>query len=228
MLHSASISKGLGAIMGIILGSALAVSPAMAALITFNFAGTVDHAHADLSPPFDGNAVPPQSMFGSITVDNGDTNIDPTIGHYPIQTPPVITDFKLNINGYTATMNTLGSGNVEIINGPGLDRFNVTVNTPIGSNVNFLGPRIFEIELRGPETVFGSDALPTPMPPPSIGDFTNFNQWRLVFGPGPGIGTRVSGPLTSLTAVPLPAAVILFGAGLVALVGLGAGSWRQR
>ena len=31
-----------------------------------------------------------------------------------------------------------------------------------------------------------------------------------------------------VTAVPLPPAVILFGAGLVALVGLGARSWRQR
>jgi heme A synthase len=41
------------------------------------------------------------------------------------------------------------------------------------------------------------------------------------------VGT-VSGVLTALTAVPLPAAVILFGAGLVALVGLGAGSWRQK
>lgn len=32
----------------------------------------------------------------------------------------------------------------------------------------------------------------------------------------------------TLTPVPLPPAVILFGAGLLALVGLGAGNWRQR
>jgi len=31
-----------------------------------------------------------------------------------------------------------------------------------------------------------------------------------------------------VTAVLLPATVILFGAGLVALVGLGAGSWRLK
>ena len=34
--------------------------------------------------------------------------------------------------------------------------------------------------------------------------------------------------MTWLTAVTLSAVVILFGAGLVALAGLGAGSWRQR
>jgi len=38
----------------------------------------------------------------------------------------------------------------------------------------------------------------------------------------------VRGELTSLTAVSLPAAVILFGAGLMALVDLGAGSCRKK
>jgi len=46
-------------------------------------------------------------------------------------------------------------------------------------------------------------------------------------GPG-GNNVKVSGSLTSLTAVPLPAAIVLFGAGLVALAGLGAGRARQR
>lgn len=169
-------------------------------------------------------------MSGSMTVDNGDTNIPNTsIGIYPII--PIITNFSLNIGGYTATMGT--SGQVEIRNGlPGLDRFNVTVNAPDGDTVNFLGPRIFDIQLRAPGgpggigSVFNSDALPTLLPA-SISSFSNFNRWRLIFGPE-GNGKLVRGELTSLTAVPLPAAAILFGAGLVALVGLGAGSWRQK
>ena len=33
--------------------------------------------------------------------------------------------------------------------------------------------------------------------------------------------------MTSLTAVPLPAGVVLFGVGLVALIGLGAGGLRN-
>ena len=38
---------------------------------------------------------------------------------------------------------------------------------------------------------------------------------------------RVQGALNSLTVVPLPAAVLLFGAGLISLVGLGAGGLRN-
>ena len=114
---------------------------------------------------------------------------------------------------------------VEIKNGlPGLDGFKMTVNAPNGLNVNFLAPRLFDFELRGPNTQFGTDALPTTVP--SIATFTDFNRWRLVFGPGNGHVVR--GDMSSLTAVPLPAAVILFGAGLIALVGLGAGSRRQK
>jgi hypothetical protein len=83
---------------------------------------------------------------------------------------------------------------------------------------------LFAIELADPtHTAFNNDLLPTT--PPNLGSFATKN-FRLVFNGGP-VGT-VSGVLTALTAVPLPAAVILFGAGLVALVGLGAGSWRQK
>jgi hypothetical protein len=155
-------------------------------------------------------------MLGLMTVNTSDTNGLTTIGNY------AITPFSLNIGGYTATMGT--SGQVEIRNGPGLDEFNVTVNAPNGLNVNFLAPSIFEIQLRGPASVFSSDALPTT--PPSVSAFSNFNQWRLVFG-GPGLGIAVSGLVTNLTVVPLPTAVILFGAGLISLVGLGAGGLRN-
>ena len=222
MLRLAPTIKGLGAIIGIILGAALTVSPATAMSIQYSFTGDVDHVHSQLSSTFNTS----QLMSGSMTVDTADTNGSSTVGNYNI------TSFSLDIGNYHATMGT--SGQVEIRNGlPGLDRFNVTVNAPDGPNVNFLGPRIFQIQLRAPGgpggvgSAFDSDALPTLMPPPSIAAFTNFNRWRLIFGPD-GNGKVVRGELTSLTAVPLPAAVILFGAGLIALVGLGAGSWRQK
>ncbi|MEK7761345.1 MAG: hypothetical protein AAB433_07175, partial [Nitrospirota bacterium] len=75
-------------------------------------------------------------------------------------------------------------------------------------------------------TAFTSEALATT--PPSLSAFAT-KSFRLVFEDAAAqASVQVRGTVTSLTAVPLPAAVILFGAGLVALAGLGAGSRRQR
>ncbi len=202
--------------LGIILCGLLA-SPATAALITYNFTGDVTHVHSQLVSSFSTSSSP-TAMSGFVTLNTADTNVlDLKVGNY------TVTDFKVTIGSYTATMGT--SGLVEIKDGPpGLDRVTGTINAPNGPNVNFLAPRLFDVQLRGPAGTFSGDALPTTAP--SISSFTNFNRWRLVFGPGE--GKVVRGTLTSLTAVPLPAAVLLFGAGLVALAGLGAGNWRQR
>jgi hypothetical protein len=62
--------------------------------------------------------------------------------------------------------------------------------------------------------------------PPSLGDLSS-TQWRLVFENSNGRAVRLQGVLNSLTVVPLPAAVLLFGAGLISLVGLGAGGLRN-
>jgi len=213
MLRLASTSKGLGAIIGIILGAALTVSPAMAASITYNFTGDVDSVHTQLTSQF-ATSTSPTAMSGQATVISGSGGV------YAIQ------DFFVDIGGYHATMGP--SGDVTITNvTSGQDKFFLQVNQPTGPPVGspmLLNPSLFLIDLRGEDTVFSSDALPTT--PPDLSAFSKLNDWRLVFSPGE--GRVVSGTLTSLTAVPLPAAVILFGAGLVALVGLGAGSWRQR
>jgi hypothetical protein len=208
------VRVGLGIIMCSLLSVSLLTNLATAASIQYSFTGTVDHVQNQLSSQFSTS----QSMSGTMTVDPSGPINHPGIGTYTIQS------FSLDIGSYHATMGT--SGQVEIrdrLNG--LDRFTATVNAPNGPNVNFLAPRLFEIQLRGPASAFGSDALPTT--PPSVSSVLNtFDRWRLVFGPEN--GKVVRGEITALTAVPLPAAVILFGAGLVALVGLGAGSWRKR
>lgn len=216
MQVSARLLRNLGVVAGSLLWSAFGLSSAMAATITYNFQGTVDQVGNQVLSQF----ANPSSMFGSITVTN----------HVPA--PPGLTEsysiqsFQVTMGSYTATMGT--SGQIDIRNGNGVglgaDRFIVTVNSPSGDDVNFFVPRLFEINLRGPGSLFSSDALPSPVP--SISSF-NTRTFRLQFGGGNGLPTRVSGLMTSLTAVPLPAAVILFGVGLVALIGLGAGGLRN-
>jgi hypothetical protein len=101
-------------------------------------------------------------------------------------------------------------------------------------DVNEYSPLRFRIELIDPSgKAFANDFLPTT--PPSLDSFAR-DHFRFVFEDSIEDSkedsrngrTRVQGNLLTLTAVPLPTAVILFGAGLVALVGLGAGSWRKR
>lgn len=127
--------------------------------------------------------------------------------------PNPIQNMTLKIGNYTTAFSP-GSSVMQIINNPGLgDTFKVTLNGFAGA-VNGLTPTTFELELINPNgSAFTNDLLPTA--PPSLSSFAS-NQWRLVFG---GVGNKVQGALTSL--VPLPAAVWLFGAGLIALVGLG-------
>lgn len=207
--------NGLRIGLGIILFGLLE-TPATAALITYNFTGDVNLVHSQLTSSFSTDASP-TAMSGFVTLNTTDTNLNTRAGNYSI------SNFKVTIGSYTAAMGT--SGLVQILDGPpGLDTVLGTVNAPNGPIVNFLAPRLFDVQLRGPANTFTGDALPTTAP--SISSFANFNRWRLVFGPGE--GKVVRGTVTSLTAVPLPAAVLLFGAGLVALAGLGAGSRRQK
>ena len=202
----------LGILVSSVLWGGLAVNPASAAPITYTFAGTVTNVSSApnvLGSPFNTT----QTMSGQMIVSDS--------GSYPIQ---ILT---VSIGGYQAT--GIGSGNVTIQNN------NAALSPPLivdrlyalkqvsGAPVNTsYTPSYFSIDLRGPQSLFAGAALPTTVP--SISSFTVKNEWRLVF-----LGGKVViGQMSQLTAVPLPAAVVLFGAGLVALVGLGAGSWRPK
>jgi len=222
MNHMGQFFLKLGLAASMLLWAGIAVTPATAATITYSFSGTVTSVAPKLSSTFNTT----QPMSGLMKVDTSDTS--GTIGHPGIGTY-TITNFSLDIGTYHAS--STGTTNQVIITDrvSGLDRLDVSVNALSGPSVHSthpsasFNPSTFNIELRGPASIFSSDALPTTSP--SISSFTNKNLWRLVFEPGT---KTVSGIMTAMTVVPLPAAVILFGAGLVALVGLGAGSWRQR
>lgn len=210
------VVRSLGVIAGLLLSSGVVVPPVMAAFITYDFAGTVTEVDPRLASQFN----PSQRLTGFITVNPTDeAPADPTVGGYNIQ------NFQVTIGTYTATMGNSGSGTVQTLLSPFSSSFGTDVLSPNGNAVNSFQPVGFSIELAGSPGVLTSDALPNPVP--SLSSFA-ITGWRLFFessGPGENL---MNGTLTSLTAVPLPSSVLLFGGGLVALLGLGAGGLRKR
>lgn len=207
---------GLGIVMGGLLWGGLPANPAVAGLVTFNFTGAVGDVNKTLFPALNSG----QTLSGSFTFDDAtsDSNGSLGVGRYN----NTITALSVNVGPFAGT---LGAGNnfIKIGNGS-TDSYEV--RAPLtGAPVQGHDPLYFRVLLRDPSgSVFGTDSLPTTAP--SLSSFAS-DRFRLVFENGAGVA-RVKGNLTSLTAVPLPPAVILFGAGLIALVGLGAGSWRKR
>jgi hypothetical protein len=206
------LALAVGASM--LLWGSIAATPASAAPILFNFSGDVTQVQNLADPPF---SVSTGTMTGFFTAESV-----PSDGSY------LVTNFSVTVQGQNYTNVGPFSG-VQITNGdPGQDRLDLTVPSLTGPSINAdpgpgtVPPADFLMELStlGNTSVWDSNALPTTMP--SISSFNHKAEWRLNFTPG-----FVRGDITSITAVPLPAAVILFGAGLVALVGLGAGNWRK-
>ncbi len=196
----------------------LGVAPGNAASVQFHFSGSVAEVHGGVftaggtgSNGF-GSSLP---LSGSFTFNSATPDVLPADPSWGLYANPV-QSMNLQIGNYTATFSP-GSSVMQMINNPGLgNTFKLTLNgfTGTPAMINGLAPTTFEMELINPNgNVFANDHLPTT--PPSLSSFAS-NQWRLVFS---GVGNRVQGALTSL--VPLPAAVWLFGAGLIALVGLG-------
>ena len=198
---------------------ALLVAPdrSQAASIAFNFSGSVGNVFGGVFTPqgfgADGfTTALPLSGGGTYNSNSTDTIAGSNIGRYnnPVQ------DFSVSVGTYFASF-APGNSFIRVTNnapGSGSDIYELRVNGLLGSAVNGFTPTSFLLELTDPSgTAFSSDALPTG--PPSLSSFAD-SQFRLIFGAAT---TRVQGALTSL--VPLPAAVWLFGAGLIALVGLG-------
>jgi len=215
--------KGIGvrrlalALSGICVFIAIGAVPVYAANISFTFSGTVSDVHGGVftfggtgTNGF-GSALPLSGAFSFNPATSDVLPGDPTWGLYP----NAIQNMTVQVGNYTATFAPPpGSSVMQVVNNGLGNTFKVTLNGLTGNPVNGLSPAIFEIELINPSgSAFANDHLPTT--PPSLSSFSS-NQWRLVFS---GVGNRVQGALTSL--VPLPAAVWLFGAGLIALIGLG-------
>ncbi len=193
-----------------------------AAPVTFNFTGLVSDVSDPLSPPISvlNNGVA-QQVHGSFTVNftpnqHGGTYLG------------VVTGFSLKFDGtsYSATYAPGLLNGVQIYNSNGInpkDKDSWKLETSAaGTPINGFDPIGFKLELKGKD-MFTNDDLQRP----NLGNALSAANWRLNFEDADEEGARVKGVISSLTAVPLPAAVVLFGAGLISLVGLGAGGLRN-
>ena len=199
--------------------------PTEASPVTFSFTGTVGQVTGVLPTLGTGN------MSGTITINDATTPLAP--GVYGI-TGPVITGLTLNIpNTYTAVWSA-GPNGIVITNNTPADSF-TAFSTMTGGLINGVRPTSFDWSLNNPfgtpsgTSSFNNTDLVTSLnvltTAPGLGSFKS-NEWRLVFG-NENDGSIVKGSFGTLIATPLPAAAILFGVGLIALVGLGAGGLRN-
>lgn len=197
---------------------AVPITAAQAALVNYSFTGSLDSPASSLS--VSGSFQFGNTTSGSSGVYNG-----------------AVTGFTLNIGGgvYTSSFT------------PGANAVTISQNMPLGggivdrwalvtaakgdaiSGINGQPATPFSFDLRLDRVGGGLFSDTSLQNPPSLGGVNNptTGKWRLFFEDVNGTPFSYLGSVTNLTAVPLPAAVLLFGAGLISLVGLGAGGLRN-
>jgi hypothetical protein len=207
-----------GLILPAIVGSVLSIpiTAAQAALVTYSYSFTGNIA---------GDPIGLVPVHGSFQFDNsaGDSG-----GTYTGAVKALSLTIGSGPSSYTAVL------------APGANAVTISQNTNLGGGI--LGDRwALVTDATGPQTpTFSPFRFDMHFDDASGGALTNTNlqgppslsavsatRWRLLFEDGNGDPVALRGAITSLTAVPLPAAVLLFGAGLISLVGLGAGGLRN-
>lgn len=187
---------------------------AQAALVTYSFTGSINGIDPLLAP-----------VSGSFQFDNGTGG---TGGAYNGAVTAVTVSIG-GVIGHTASF-TSGANAVTIsqnlpVGGGIVDRWSLS-SSMTGPALDGTGYTPFNFDLRLNKQGGGLFANTDLQDPPSLGAVSSA-RWRLFFEDADGNPAVMLGSLTSLTAVPLPAAVLLFGAGLISLVGLGAGGLRN-
>lgn len=195
----------------------LLVSTTQAYPIDVAFSGLV----SDVSGPLSGRFAVPQSMDARFTFNYNGENSPTGVYH------GVITSLTVNFaNTYKASFDPGGANSIRLTSNPGVGEFDSSWTMTAGAKgaaVNGFTPMEFSFYQEGIDLFSGSVALLGP----SIGGAITSTGWRLIFKDGNGDVAGIEGTVKNLTVVPLPAAVVLFGAGLVSLVGLGAGGLRN-
>ena len=188
------------------------ITAAHAALVTYSFTGSIPGTSTSPDTPVSGSFQFNNATSGNNGIYNG-----------------AVTGFTLDIGGFYTSSFVPGANAVTISqNMPlGFDRWGLVtaakgdpISGPAGSSVT---PFSFDLRF----DLAGGGLSTNLQDYPSLGSLNGGNaRWRLFFEDANGKPSAFLGSMT-LTAVPLPAAVLLFGAGLISLVGLGAGGLRN-
>ncbi|MBX3330101.1 MAG: hypothetical protein KF722_06850 [Nitrospira sp.] len=203
------------------------ISAAQAALVTYSFTGDVSTLNGPLLSSSVGVGVG-APLSGTFTFDNSHA----TGGNYP----GAVSGLTLQVGSYTVNFG-IGANAVTVFKGIDLgngftgDRWKLDTAVAPQLNpmtmqpitLNGYSPFKFDLNLDREGSIFANTDMQNP---PSLSSLTGI-RWRLLFDNTDGNVVSIRGSLNSLTAVPLPAAVLLFGAGLISLVGLGAGGLRN-
>jgi hypothetical protein len=217
-----------------LLCTGIATAPAIAASIpiTFTFTGTVTEVGYEMGENFNGPFRLGKSVTGSYTFNPDTPNTGSgTTGQYNGALNGPSTNLHVEIGTYNngTYVASLGSGdNKIVVKNP--DNFHYesyqVKGVFSGDDVTGHPPKSFELKLTHPSSDQFDD-VSLPLAPPDLSVFAK-KTFRLVFEhqQSPDRHTVIV-TLDKLTAVPLPPAVLLFGAGLVALIGLGARSRRK-
>jgi hypothetical protein len=227
-------SRNLGLTACFLLCASIATTPAIASSvpITFTFTGTVTEVGYEMGEHFGGPFRVGKAVTGSYTF-NPDT-LNSGSGYYG--------EYKGALNGPSTNLHvvietstgayvaSLGSGynKIEVKNPYNFSGESYEVEGKFsGAPVTGHNPKSFELELEHP-TSNQFDNVSLPLTPPTLSAFYE-RKLRLVWEHGQSPDRhRVIVTLETLTTVPLPPAVVLFGAGLVALIGLGARNWQRK
>lgn len=190
---------------------------AEAAIMTYEFSGNISEVPGALFTSGGAGANGFNTglkLSGTYTFDTAATGLLPS--GLPIQIyNNSVSALNLGIGNYSAVLQG-GGTNLTTMNGGNPSLYSVNLGTA-GDLVKGLAPSLFSINLADETgTAFSSVALPGNQAP-NLNAF-NVNRWTLTFSNG----KTLVGSLDTLKAVPLPATVLLFGAGLIGLVGFGA------
>lgn len=183
------------------------VQESQAALVTYSFEGNVGDIQGSANP-----FSPGQTMSGLFTYDTSTTPsfLDPVNGQYS----EAITHLSLFVGSYSVTSAT---GAINILNNNGLLGDSFTISSAVtGLPLNGSTPVTFNLGLQDFSGLALDSPALGPLPPSSAFGSTLFSLSFTDDPPFPQIPNRfsITGQLTSLTPVPLPAAAVLFPTGL--------------